>query len=255
MSEYRLVFSAALVTAGCLLVSACGGTPGHGGAAGRPTDGTRTSAAPAPSKPAPTAALPTPGAAGEIPDTARLAELALQPGETAGALEDGGSTHSLDEVGGRPLSQAELATPCTAMWGLLRQRGAHAAVSQTFDTDEPGSPTVNFLSSYPGTDAATVFGQLRTALAGCPSAEEDGRTVTVRYEDLDTAGFPEDTLRIRMTMTDAGSTGPAEVIDRIVTRVGVCITDLGATGTEPYPGISETPVLRQTARLRAAQGL
>ncbi|MFC9825517.1 hypothetical protein ACFWG6_33745 [Streptomyces erythrochromogenes] len=248
--------SAALVTAGCLLVSACGGTPAPGGA-DRPTSGPRTSAAPAPSKPAPTAALPlpTPGAAGEIPDTTRLAELALQPGETAGVLEDGGSTHSLDEVEGRPLSPAELTAPCTAMWGLLRQRGAHAAVSQTFDTQEPGSPTVNFLSSYPGTDAATVFGQLRTALAGCPSVEEDGRTVTIRYEDLDTAGFPEDTLRIRMTMTDAGSPGPSEVIDRIVTRVGVCITDLGATGTEPYPGISETPVLRQIDRLRAAQGL
>ncbi|MEV6683078.1 hypothetical protein AB0N09_40410 [Streptomyces erythrochromogenes] len=79
--------------------------------------------------------------------------------------------------------------------------------------------------------------------------------MTIRYEDLDTAGFPEDTLRIQMTMTDAGSTGPAEVIDRIVTRVGGCITDVGATGTEPCPGISETPVLRQIDRLRAAQGL
>ncbi|MEJ8640572.1 hypothetical protein WKI68_02245 [Streptomyces sp. MS1.HAVA.3] len=58
-----------------------------------------------------------------------------------------------------------------------------------------------------------------------------------------------------MTMTDAGSTGPAEVIDRIVTRVGVCVTDLSAAGTEPYPHVSETPVLRQIDRLRAAQGL
>ncbi|MFE7094238.1 hypothetical protein [Streptomyces erythrochromogenes] len=254
MSEYRLVFSAALVTAGCLLVSACGGTPAPGGA-GRPTDGTRTSSAPAPSKPAPTAALPTPGAAGEIPDAARLAELALQPGETAGVREDGGSTHSMDWIDGRPLSPDELKDPCTAMWGLLRQRGAHAAVSQTFDTEEPGNPTVNYLSSYPGTDAVTLFGRLRTALAGCPSVEEDGRTVTIRYEDLDTAGFPEDTLRIRVTMTDAGSTGPAEVIDRIVTRIGACVTDLSALGTEPYPRVSEAPVLRQIDRLRAAQGL
>ncbi|MFD7916783.1 hypothetical protein ACFV30_39855 [Streptomyces sp. NPDC059752] len=254
MSEYRLVFSAALVTAGCLLLSACGGTPAPGGA-DHPTDGTRTSAAPAPSKPAPTAPLPTPRAAGEVPDTARLVALALQPGETAGVREDGGSTRSLDEVEVRPLSPAELSAPCTAMWGLLGQRGAHAAVSQTFDTEEAGSPTVNFLSSYAGTDAVTVFGRLRTALAGCPSVEEDGRTVTIRYEDLDAVGFPEDTLRIRMTMTDAGSTGPAEVIDRIVTRVGVCVTDLSATGTEPYPGVSETPVLRQIDRLRAAQGL
>ncbi|MFI8365178.1 hypothetical protein ACIGD1_34125 [Streptomyces sp. NPDC085612] len=254
MSEYRLVLSAALVTAGCLLASACAGTPAPG-SADRPADGTRTSAAAAPSKPTPTAALPAPGAAGEIPDAARLAELALQPGETAGVLEDGGSTHVLDWVEGRPLSPAELRDPCTAMWGLLRQRGAQAAVSQTFDTEEQGSPTVNFLSSYPGTDAATVFGRLRTALAGCPSVEEDGRTVAIRYEDLDTAGFPEDTLRIRMTMTDAGSTGPAEVIDRIVARVGVCITDLSATGTEPYPSVSEAPVLRQIDRLRAAQGL
>ncbi|MFD5617717.1 hypothetical protein [Streptomyces yangpuensis] len=92
MSEYRLVFSAALVTAGCLMLSACGGTPAPGGADGR----------------------------------------------------------------------------------------------------------------------------LRTALAGCPSVEEDGR---------------------------------------IVTRVGVCVTDLGATGAEPCPGVSETPVLRRIQRLRAAQGL
>ncbi|MFI8392951.1 hypothetical protein [Streptomyces sp. NPDC085540] len=103
---------------------------------------------------------------------------------------------------------AKLTAPCTAMWGLLGQRGAQAAVSQTFDTEEPGSPTVNFLSSYAGTDAVTVFVRLRTALAGCPSVEEDGRTVTIQYEDLDTGGFPEDTLRIRMTMTDAGSTAP-----------------------------------------------
>ncbi|MEJ8640570.1 hypothetical protein WKI68_02235 [Streptomyces sp. MS1.HAVA.3] len=88
MSEYRLVFSAALVTAGCLLLSACGGTPAPGGA-DRPTDGTRTSAAPVPSKPTPTAPLPTPRAAGEVPDTARLVELALQPGETAGSGRTG----------------------------------------------------------------------------------------------------------------------------------------------------------------------
>ncbi len=56
-------------------------------------------------------------------------------------------------------------------------------------------------------------------------------------------------------MTDAGSTGPAEVIDRIVTRVGVCITDLSAAGAEPYPRVPEAPVLRQIDRLRAAQGL
>ncbi|MGW7450043.1 hypothetical protein [Streptomyces sp. NPDC054787] len=138
MSEYRLVFSAALVTAGCLTLSACGGTPAPGGAA-RPTDGTRTSAAPAASKPTPTAALPTPRAKGEIPDTARLVELALQPGETAGVREDGSSTRNLDKAEVRPLSAAELTAPCTALWGLLGQRGAHAAVSQTFDTEEPGS--------------------------------------------------------------------------------------------------------------------
>ncbi|THA86758.1 hypothetical protein [Streptomyces sp. A0592] len=254
MSEYRLLFSASLVTAGCLLLSACAGTPAPG-SADRSADGTRTSAAPAPSKPAPTAALPAPGAAGGVPDTARLMELALQPGETAGVAEDGGSIYSLTAGEVRPLPPADLSVPCTAMWGLLRQRGAHAAISQTFDSEEPGSPTVGGLASYAGTDAATVFGRLRTALAGCPSVEEDGRTVTIRYEDLDTAGFPEDTLRIRMTMTDAGSTGPAEVIDRIVARVGVCITDLSAAGVEPYPRVSETPVLRQVDRLRAAQGL
>ncbi|MEU4731997.1 hypothetical protein [Streptomyces sp. NPDC023588] len=77
------------------------------------------------------------------------------------------------------------------------------------------------MSSYAGTDAVTVFGRLRTALAGCPSVEEDGRPHgddPVRRPRL--GGFPEDTLRIRMTTTDAGATAPAEVIDRIVTWVG-----------------------------------
>ncbi|MEU3721303.1 hypothetical protein [Streptomyces sp. NPDC031705] len=155
----------------------------------------------------------------------------------------------------RPLSPAERSTPCSTMWGLLRQHGAQAAISQTFDTDEPGTPQVNLLASHTAAGAETVFSQLRSAVAACPSAGEDGRTVAVRYEDLDGTGFPEDTIRIRMTITDEGATEPPEVIDRIVTRVGVCIADLSGMGPEPYPRLAQGPALRQIERLRAAQGL
>ncbi|MET9609308.1 hypothetical protein ABZZ17_30310 [Streptomyces sp. NPDC006512] len=222
--------------------------------AGTRTPGTSSApqTKPAPS-PTPSVALPEPGAAGEIPDTARLRQLALQPGETAGVAEGESGSHPMHAGELRPLSPSELSAPCSAMWGLLSQRGARAAVSQTFATDTPGNPQVNFLASYAGAEA--VYTRLRSAVAACPSDSEDGRTVTVRYEDLDGAGFPEDTIRIRMTTTDEGSTGPADVIDRVVTRVGACIADLSGLGSEPYPRLAEGPVLRQIERLRTAQGL
>ncbi|MFG2332843.1 hypothetical protein ACGFMM_24895 [Streptomyces sp. NPDC048604] len=141
------------------------------------------------------------------------------------------------------------------MWGLLNQKGAQAAVAQTFDSAEPGSPQVTLLASHSATGAATTFAQLRAAVAACPSDSYGGRKATVRYEDLDSAGFPEDTIHIRMTFIEEGSDEPAEVMDRIVARVGVCIVDMLQMGPESYPRLSEGPVLRQIERLRAAQGL
>ncbi len=89
----------------------------------------------------------------------------------------------------------------------------------------------------------------------CIRDDSDERKATARYEDLDRAGFPEDTIHIRMTFKEEGSDEPVDVIDRIVARVGVCIVDVAAMGPEPYPSLSEGPVLRQIERLRAAQGL
>ncbi|MFD6880176.1 MULTISPECIES: hypothetical protein [unclassified Streptomyces] len=205
------------------------------------------------SPPTPSVALPTPGAPGEIPDTARLRQLALQQGETAGVREGEHGTRDVHPGELTPLSPTQLSAPCSTMWGLFSRRGAHAAVAQTFDTDEPGSPGMNLLSSY--LSAETVYTQLREAVAACPSVHENGTLVTVRYEDLDKPGFPEDTIRIRMTVIDDGSTAPANVIDRIVTRVGACMADLSGLGPEPYPRLSEGAALRQVERLRAAQGL
>lgn len=140
------------------------------------------------------------------------------------------------------------------MWAVFAHRGAQAAVAQTFDSNGPADPRVNSLASYAGTGAETAFGQLRAAVAACPSDSTNGNEVTVSYEDLDKEGFPKGTIRIRITSAEAN---PADsyVVDKIVTRVGVCIVDTTATGPEPQPRLAEEPVLRQIERLRAGQGL
>ncbi|MFG2292434.1 hypothetical protein [Streptomyces sp. NPDC048603] len=244
---------------GCLVLSACSGVPGSAtdghGPVGTPTPATPSGARtpPAPSSSVP---LPTRGAAGAIPDTARLRQLVLQPGEADGVQGPGAGVHDMhpSELDGDAGAEVGPA-PCRTMWALLNQRGAQAAVTQTFGSVPPGNPQVTFLASHAGTGATTAFGQLRAALAACPPHASDGRKATVRYEDLDAAGFPEDTLRIRITVQDEGSDQPADVFDRIVARVGVCIVDMVGMGPEPQPRLAEQPVLRQIQRVRAAQGL
>ncbi|MFB6560980.1 hypothetical protein ACFCYH_19270 [Streptomyces sp. NPDC056400] len=185
-----------------------------------------------------------------------MRELVLQPGEAAGVSDPQHGVRDVDPSELRPLPRAEpSSTPCPTMWGLLNQKGARAAVAQTFDASGPGNPGVTLLASHSASGAATTFAQLRSAVAACPSDDSDERKATVRYEDLDKAGFPEDTIHIRMTFKEEGSDEPAEVMDRIVARVGACIVDMSAMGPEPYPRLSEAPVLRQIERLRAAQGL
>ncbi|MFD7260497.1 hypothetical protein [Streptomyces sp. NPDC059874] len=185
-----------------------------------------------------------------------MRELVLQPGEAAGVTDLQHGVRDVHPSELRPLPQTERSpAPCATMWALLNQKGAQAAIAQTFDSNEPGSPQVTLLASHPATGAATTFAQLRSAVAACPTDGSDDRKATVRYEDLDKAGFPEDTIHIRMTFVAEGSDEPADVIDRIVARVGVCIVDMSGVGPEPYPGLSEVPVLRQIERLRAAQGL
>ncbi|MFE2527980.1 hypothetical protein ACFXEL_27495 [Streptomyces sp. NPDC059382] len=137
---------------------------------------------------------------------------------------------------------------------MFEHRGAQAAVAQTFDPNEPADPQVNSLASYAGTGAETAFARLREAVAACPTDSGNGTKVTVTFEDLDTAGFPEDTIRIRITTAEANSAGNY-VVDKIVTRVGVCILDTSGLGPEPHPRLAEQPVLRQVERLRAGQGL
>ncbi|MFF4012553.1 hypothetical protein [Streptomyces sp. NPDC001717] len=86
------------------------------------------------------------------------------------------------------------------MWALLgQQTGAQAAITQTFQSGAPEKPQVTFLASCAGTGAATTFAELRSTVAACPSDDSDDHKATVRYEDLDREGFPEDTIRIRMT--------------------------------------------------------
>ncbi|WP_406865176.1 hypothetical protein ABZO31_33805 [Streptomyces sp. HUAS MG47] len=199
--------------------------------------------------------MPKRGAVGEIPDNARLRELVLQPGEAAGVPDPQSGIRDLLPSERRPLTQAEASAACPTMWALLNQRGAQAAIAQTLDSGAPGSPRLTLLSSYSASGAATTFARLRSAVAGCSYDGSEGRKATVRYEDLDRAGFPEDTIHIRMTFVEEGSDKPADVLDRIVARVGVCVVDMVAMGSEPYPRVSEDPVLRQIERLRAAQGL
>ncbi|WKD31123.1 hypothetical protein [Streptomyces xanthophaeus] len=249
--------SVLMVAAGCLVLSACSGGQASV-TAGQAPAGTQKAPSAPQTDPAPSSSVPLPtrGAAGAIPDAPRLRELALQPGEAAGVPDPERGIRDLDSSELRPLPRTEASSaPCPTMWELLRQKGAQAAVSQTFDSGEPGSPQMTFLASYTGTGAATAFAQLRTAVAACPSDDSDERKATARYEDLDKAGFPEDTIHIRMTFEDEGSAEPVEVLDRIVARVGVCIVDMTTMGPEPYPSISEAPALRQIERLRAAQGL
>ncbi|MCX5375461.1 hypothetical protein [Streptomyces sp. NBC_00091] len=251
--------SVLVVAAGCLALSACSGGP-RSVAADRSPAGTQAPGAPATARtgpaPSPSVPLPKPGAAGEVPDTARLRQLVLQPGEVPGVLAP--------EHGIRDVHPSELRldnptqpgpAPCGTMWALLGQRGAQAAVAQTFDSDEPGTPQATFLASHAGTGAATSFAQLRSAVADCPPHGYEGREATVRVEDLDAAGFPEDTIRIRITVHEEGSGAPDEVLDRIVSRVGVCVVDMVGMGPDPHPRLAEQPALRQIQRLRAAQGL
>ncbi|MFJ9344345.1 hypothetical protein ACIRP0_34455 [Streptomyces sp. NPDC101733] len=140
------------------------------------------------------------------------------------------------------------------MWALFGQRGAQAAITQTFDSNEPGNPQVIFLASYSGTGATTAFARLRSAINACPSDGEDGRTATMRSEDLDKAGFPDDTIRVRITTVEEGSNEPAEIIERVVARVGRCIVDIAGMGPDPQPPLADESVLRQIQRLRVAQG-
>ncbi|MGW6877008.1 hypothetical protein ACWGHA_32285 [Streptomyces xanthophaeus] len=142
------------------------------------------------------------------------------------------------------------------MIALLNERGAEAAISQTLgSSDEPGHAQVNTLTSYSGTGAATAFAELRSAAAACSSFGAGGRTSTVLYEDLDGPAYPEDTIHIRMTITEEGSDRPADVSDRIVARVGVCIASTTGMGPEPHPRVPDEPLLRQIERLQVAQGL
>lgn len=248
------------VLAGCLVLPACSGPPTVVAAkpsrVGTPAAGTAPAASSAESTgpaPSPSVELPTPDAVGGVPDTARLLQLVLQRGEAVGVPgpDEVREAHPSEL---RPMTPEERANPCTTMWALLRQKGARAAITQMFTADAPGDP-VHFLASYSGTGAETTFAQLRTALAACPRQNDEGREVTVRYEDLDGAEFPEDTVRIRMTFRDEGAQAPSEVMERIVTRVGACISDLVGMGPEPHTPVSEQAVLRQIQRLRAAQGL
>ncbi|MFD3699622.1 hypothetical protein ACFWUZ_26410 [Streptomyces sp. NPDC058646] len=138
---------------------------------------------------------------------------------------------------------------------MLNQRGAKAAITQTFRPGDPGNPKVTFLASHSGTGAATAFAELRSAVAACPATGSGTRNGTVQYEDLDGPGYPEDTIRIRMTITEEGSDEPADISERIVARVGVCIVDMTGMGPEPYPRLADEPLLRQIKRLQSAQGL
>ncbi|MFJ3925419.1 hypothetical protein [Streptomyces sp. NPDC090022] len=201
------------VAAGCLLLAGCTGGPADD---------------------------PSSGTAAAVPDTARLRKMVLQPGG-AGEVRD---VHPAEL---RPVGEGE--TPCATMWALLGQRGAQAAITQALPSDEPGQPQMTFLAAH--ADAEATFARLRSALEACPTDSSDGDKATVRYEELDGAGFPEDAIRIRITVHSA----PAKILDRIVVRVGACIVDMVGTGREPYPRLGEQPVLRQIERLKAGQGL
>ncbi|MEU8502230.1 hypothetical protein AB0C86_36780 [Streptomyces lavendulae] len=249
--------SALMVATGCLLLSACSGTT-QSAAAGHAPGATRSPVAPSAPQTgkasSSSVALPKPGAAGAIPDTARLRELVLQPGEAAGVPNGESGIREVNPGELTPLPQTPPPAPCKAMWAEFEQRGAQAAIAQTFDSNGPADPRVNSLASYAATGAETAFAQLRAAVAACPSDSANGNKVTVAYEDLDKAGFPEDTIRIRITSIEDN---PADnyVVDKIVTRVGVCIVDTSGMGKEPHPRLAEEPVLRQIERLRAGQGL
>ncbi|MFF4010626.1 hypothetical protein [Streptomyces sp. NPDC001717] len=245
-----------LVAAGCLVLSACSGGQASVTADHAPAGTEQTSSTPQPSStPSSHIPLPTRGAVGEVPDTARLRELVLQPGEAAGVPNPQMGIRDVHPSELKPLPRTG-SSPCATMWAILRQQtGAQAAITQTFQSGATENPQVTFLASYAGTGAATTFAELRSAVAACPSDDSDGRKGTVRYEDLDRGGFPEGTIRIRMTFAEEGSDQPADVFDRIVARVGVCIVDVVSMGPEPHPPLAEAPVLRQIERLRAAQGV
>ncbi|MER6522042.1 hypothetical protein ABT246_34980 [Streptomyces sp. NPDC001553] len=238
-----------LVLAGCSIDPTVEHAPAVTQAPGPPSASQREESPPS------SVPLPSPGTAGEIPNTVRLRELALQSGEAPGVPSSGVGIRDVHPGELKPLPETQPPAPCTLMWGLIGQRGAQAAITQTFDTTEPGNPTVTFLSSYSGTGATTTFARLRSAVAACPSDGSENRKATIRSQDLDKAGFPADTLRIQITVSTEGSDEPAEVMERIVARVGVCIVDMSGAGPEPYPGLSEEPVLRQIQRLQAAQDL
>lgn len=242
---------------GCLVISACTNSP-QSAADGHVPAATQSPVAPSASQTgkafSSSVALPKPAAAGAIPDTARLRELVLQPGEAAGVPEGESGIRDVNPGELAPLPQTTPPAPCKEMWAGFEHRGAQAAIAQTFDSNGPTDPRVNFLASYAGTGAEKAFAQLRAAVAACPSDNGNDSKVTVAYEDLDKAGFPEDTIRIRITTVEEN---PADnyVVDKIVTRVGTCIVDTSGMGPEPHPRLAEDAVLRQIERLRAGQGL
>ncbi|RKT08582.1 hypothetical protein BX286_6687 [Streptomyces sp. 3211.6] len=243
-------FTVLSAAAGCLLLTACSG--GAAGAASAQPAAVRTD----PSR-SPSAGLPQQRAAGEVPDTARLRELVLRPGEDAGVPDPAYGIRDVhpSEFGLVPGGDAYPAA-CRTMWALIGHKGAQAAIAQTFTSKRPGEPSVNFLASHAGTGATTAFAQLREAASACPQHGSDGRTATVATEDLHGAGFPEDAIRIRITVHEEGSSEPDDISDRIVARVGACIVDMSGLWSQPQTRLAEAPVLRQIERLRAGgQGL
>ncbi|MFF2198414.1 hypothetical protein [Streptomyces sp. NPDC058157] len=247
MSKHH--FSVLPAAVGCLLLAACSGGP-----AGSPTAAptpARTQASGPPSVP-----MPARGAAGEVPDNARLRELVLQPGEDGGVPDPDRGIRDVhpSEFGTYAATEGD-PPACRTLWALFNHKGARAAIAQTFTSKRPGEPSVNFLASHPGTGAATAFAELREAAAACGPHGSDGTTSTVATEELHGSGFPEEAIRIRITIHEEGSAASNNISERIVARVGSCIVDMSGLWSQLQTRLGEAPVLRQIERLRAGQGL
>ncbi|MGW9207874.1 hypothetical protein ACWGR4_12880 [Embleya sp. NPDC055664] len=209
-------------------------------------------AAGAPSAGAPSAPVAS-GAPGGTPLTAAQLEKAVL---TATELPQGTYLTREPKAAGERVTA--VMADCQPVTDLLAPRqGAvkPVAVAQAIVTiggaPMPSTGITTELFSFAGTDAETILGKARTALAKCGSLttkDAEGETSTVKHAEAAHPKLGDETLAIHSTPEDGGSGG------QVVVRVGgtlVVVRIVEFTGTTPkLPDIAT--VTRQVEKVVAA---
>ncbi|MDG3012010.1 sensor domain-containing protein [Rhodococcus sp. D2-41] len=239
------VGTAGLVAVLSTTLAACGG--GAPAAPALPTLG------PARTAPAPTA--------GPITDAAKLMTTVVAPEDLPpgfSELPGGDGTALVDPAApsttaGPDRSGTDPAT-CAKVLSPIADQSPGAVSRTAIHYTGPGLRSVDQDSaSYPGVGARDAFAAAQHVLAGCTAysgTDADGTHITYRLGGLDQPQSGDASTSFQLHATSAGTT---LVFDVTILVVGATVTQIAASGTEPFDAAAMTRMSAAAAdHLRAA---